>query len=156
MSSSPVPSQAGRFLWHRLALSSNWHPFTHCFSILAPRSHRNLPRAGHLLRALSRDTKPSFPRGTANINSSSKRSTQGSESFSLNFPLWLTNQSRNSKNNWELTAVHQTPSWSPKDDSSLHHYPAAGHTPMPSVADVRATRAVQTVGNRRSSCQELS
>lgn len=73
----PCPSQAGRSLWHRLALSSAWHQFTRCFSPLAPRPHRHLPQAGHLLRALSRGTKPSFPRGTANIDSRSKRPRRG-------------------------------------------------------------------------------
>ena len=143
MSSSPtpLPAQGDPYgtVWPSPATATTLHPG---FSPPAPRpteasaSGPSDPPAGHLLRVLSRDTKPSFPQGKADINSS-ERSTQGSEYFSLNFPLCLTNQLRNSKNNTEPAPVHQTTSLSSKGENYPCHFPPTGHKLIPSPADLR-------------------
>lgn len=106
-------------VWHSPATGTILHPG---FCPPAPRPTQKSASgpsdllAGHLLQVLSRDTKPSFPQGKADINSS-ERSMQGSEYFSLNFPLWLTNQLQNSKNTTEPAPVHETTSCSSKGEN---------------------------------------
>lgn len=132
---TPLPAQGDPYstLWPFPATGTILHPG---FSPPAPRPTQvpalgsSDPPAGHLFWVLSRDTKPSFPQGKADINSS-ERSTQGSECFSLNFPLWLTNQLRNSKNNTEPAPVHQTTSLSSKGENNLCHFPPTGHKLTP-------------------------
>lgn len=157
-SPTPPPAQGDPYgtVWPSPATGTILHPG---FSLPAPRptqasaSGPSDPLAGHLLRILSRDTKTSFPQGKADINSS-ERSTQGSEHFSLNFPLWLTNQLQNSKNNTVPTPVHQTTSLSSKGENYLCHFPPTGHKLIPSLADLREScqrdeRVVQTPEDRR-------
>lgn len=123
MSSSPTPLRAqgdpSGTVWHSPATGTILHPG---FSPPAPRPTQASASgpsdllAGHLLQVVSRDTKPLFPQGKADINSS-ERSMQGSEYFSLNFPLWLTNQLQNSKNNTEPAPVHETTSRNSKGEN---------------------------------------
>lgn len=58
------------------------------------------------------------------LTSAATSSTHGSEYFSLNLPLWLTNQLRNSP-----APVHQTSSLRSRGEKELCHFPPTAQTP---------------------------